>query len=417
MGYGYFWGRYEPARPRRVKDGLKTKSQRGRIGETWWSNRWIEVLESLGMGARLGRGRSYARMGQVVSIDIQKGAVAARVQGTRAKPYSIRIELKPLSEKDWDKVTDAMASQAVFAARLLSGEMPQNIEDAFGEAKISLFPTSVKDLATDCSCPDWANPCKHIAAVYYLMAERFDEDPFLIFKLRGQTKEELIGILREKRSQSSPEVDVKSPIETELSQREEAVPLEKCLDIFWQAGAALDSFTINPALPEVENAVLKRLGNAPFTVGKQNVASLLAKAYSIASAAALRKAHGPQEQVALKLERKLMSAILGEWVEDNELHQEIDGLSLREALLRQIESVEQSMRNSGNSAFANRCKRLAMLRFGFADGRCWLQREIALEFGVTPNRVGQMEAKLLRSLRHPYRTRFLKPFVKEQTEH
>ena len=296
MGYGYFWGHYEPARPRPVKDGLKTKSQRGQIGETWWSKRWIGVLESFGMGARLGRGRSYARRGQVVSIDVQKGAVAARVQGTQPKPYSIKIEMKPLSEKDWDKVTDAMASQAVFAARLLSGEMPRNIEEAFGEAKISLFPTSVKDLITDCSCPDWANPCKHIAAVYYLMAERFDEDPFLIFKLRGRTKEELIGILREKHSLTLPEADVTSPIEADFSQREAAVPLEKCLDTFWQAGAALDSFTVNPALPEVENAILKRLGNAPFTVGKQNVASLLAKAYSIASTTALRKAHEPQER-------------------------------------------------------------------------------------------------------------------------
>ena len=295
MGSRGFWGYYEPARPKPVKDGIKTKSQRGQIGETWWSKRWIGVLESFGMGARLGRGRSYARMGQVISIDVQKGAVAAKVQGTRAKPYSIKIELKPLSEKDWNKVTDAMASQAVFAARLLSGEMPRNIEEAFGEAKISLFPTSVKDLITDCSCPDWANPCKHIAAVYYLMAERFDEDPFLIFKLRGRTKEELIGILREKRSQTLPEADVTSPIEADFSQREAAVPLEKCLDTFWQAGAALDSFTVNPTLPEVENAILKRLGNAPFTVGKQNVASLLAKAYSIASTTALRKAHEPQE--------------------------------------------------------------------------------------------------------------------------
>src|SRR4030042_6739790 len=112
MGYDYLWSHYEPAQPRPVKDGLRTKSQHGRIGETWWSKRWIGVLESFGMGARLGRGRSYARQGQVVSIDIEKGIVTARVQGSRAKPYSVEIKLKPLSEQDWDKVTDAMASQA-----------------------------------------------------------------------------------------------------------------------------------------------------------------------------------------------------------------------------------------------------------------------------------------------------------------
>jgi len=295
MGHWGFWGHYEPARPKPVKDGIKAKSQRGDIGETWWSKRWIGVLESFGMGARLGRGRSYARMGQVVSIDVQKGIVSAKVQGTRPKPYLVEIELKPLSEKDWDKVTDAMASQAVFAAKLLSGEMPQNIEEAFSEAKVSLFPTSVKDLITDCSCPDWANPCKHIAAVYYLLAERFDEDPFLIFKLRGRTKEEIIEILREKRAQTLPEEEASTLIEADLSPKGTAVPLEECLDTFWQAGEALDSFTVNPTLPEVDNAILKRLGSAPFTVGKHNVASLLAKAYSVASSAALRKAREPQE--------------------------------------------------------------------------------------------------------------------------
>ena len=117
MSWGH-WQYYEPARPKPVKNGIKTKSQRGAIGETWWSKRWIQVLESLGMGARLGRGRSYARRGQVVSIDVQKGAVTAKVQGTRPKPYSITICLAPLSDQDWDKVTDVMASQAIFAAKL-----------------------------------------------------------------------------------------------------------------------------------------------------------------------------------------------------------------------------------------------------------------------------------------------------------
>ena len=200
MSWGY-WPHYEPARPKPVKNGIKTKNERGAIGETWWSKRWIHVLESLGMGARLDRGRSYARRGQVVSIDVQKSVVTAKVQGSRPKPYSITIRLVSLSDKDWDKVIDIMASQAIFAAKLLSGEMPQNIEEAFVEAKVSLFPRSGKDLDTDCSCPDYANPCKHIAAVYYILAERFDSDPFLIFKLRGRTKEEIIQALRKKRGQ------------------------------------------------------------------------------------------------------------------------------------------------------------------------------------------------------------------------
>ncbi|MCL0074251.1 SWIM zinc finger family protein [Dehalococcoidia bacterium] len=288
MGRWSRWEYYGPAQPKPVKDGIKAKTQRGEIGETWWSKRWIEVLKSFDMGARLTRGRAYARQGQVVSIDVKKGIVTARVQGTRAKPYSVEITLNPLSDEDWDKVTDAMASQAVFAAKLLSGEMPRNIEEAFAEVEIPLFPVSERELDTDCSCPDWANPCKHIAAVYYLLAENFDDDPFLIFKLRGRTREEIIEILREKRAQTLPE-EASTIIEAGPAQESAAIPLEECLDTFWQAGEALDSFTVDPAPPDVEHAVLKRLGDAPFAIGKHNLAALLAKAYTIASDAALEK--------------------------------------------------------------------------------------------------------------------------------
>ncbi|MDP2948270.1 MAG: SWIM zinc finger family protein, partial [Chloroflexota bacterium] len=186
MGRRGEWEFYPPSRPRPVEGGIKAKSQRGRIGETWWSGKWLAFLESLDLGARLGRGRAYARAGQVMSLEVKKGQVAARVQGSRPRPYSVSIQLAPLSEAQWRKVADAMASQALFAARLLAGEMPQDIEEAFRAAGVSLFPTRRGDLESDCSCPDWANPCKHVAAVYYLLAEEFDRDPFLIFRLRGK---------------------------------------------------------------------------------------------------------------------------------------------------------------------------------------------------------------------------------------
>jgi uncharacterized Zn finger protein len=297
MTWGSYWGYYKPAKPKEVKNGIKAKSKRGAIGETWWSKRWIGVLESFDMGARLTRGRSYARKGQVISIDVQKGVVTAKVQGTRPKPYAVRIQLNPISEPEWDKVSDAMASKAIFAAKLLSGEMPLDIEDAFGEAGVSLFPTSEKELETECTCPDWANPCKHIAAVYYLLAERFDEDPFLIFKLRGRTEEEIIDSLREKRAATTTVEEGETITEsTVLTKGEKVRPLEECLDSFWHAGDALDSFSINPARPEIENAILKRLGDAPFSIGKVNLTSLLSKAYEVASSAALQKASGESEE-------------------------------------------------------------------------------------------------------------------------
>ena len=108
-GDGGYWDYYEPSRPRRVEGGIKTKSERGEIGETWWSKRWIKVLESFSMGTRLTRGRSYARQGQVISIDVEPGLVKAKVQGSQPRPYNVKIRLEFFLDQDWDKVTDVMA--------------------------------------------------------------------------------------------------------------------------------------------------------------------------------------------------------------------------------------------------------------------------------------------------------------------
>src|ERR1700730_13086795 len=280
-GRGDYWDYYEPAQPRRVKDGIKAKSERGGIGETWWSKRWVGVLESFSLGTRLTRGRSYARQGQVISIDVEPGIVKAKVQGTQPRPYAIKIKLKPLSDNDWDRVTEAMASQAIFAAKLLAGEMPTEIEEAFDAVNVSLFPTVATDLDTDCSCPDWANPCKHTAAVYYLLAERFDEDPFLIFKLRGRTKEEIIAALREKRTAVATSQEVPASIETP----EASALLTENLSTFWQAGEGLAAFAVHPAAARVDKAILKRLGDGPFSLNGQNLATLLGKAYDVIDAA------------------------------------------------------------------------------------------------------------------------------------
>lgn len=295
-GPGY-WGYYQPAKPKEVKDGIKAKSKRGCIGEKWWSKRWVEVLESFNIGARLTRGRSYARKGQVVSIDVEKGLVRSKVQGTMSQPYDIKIELKPLSEEEWAKAISAMACKAVFSARLLSGEMPSGIEDAFRDAGVSLFPKNKKDLLTSCSCPDWSNPCKHIAAVYYLLAEKFDSDPFLIFRLRGRTKEEIIEALREMRSAGAEADDDRGASCLSAPSTDGVQPLEECLHSFWQVGPELDSIQVDPTQgPEVEDAVMKRLGDSPFFIGKANLASVLSKAYRIAGRAALQKASGETEE-------------------------------------------------------------------------------------------------------------------------
>ncbi len=294
-----YWSYYEPAKPKEVKNGLKAKSIRGCIGETWWSKRWVKTLESFNLGARLTRGKSYARKGQVVSIDVNPGIVRARVQGTGSEPYDVVIKLKPLSDAEWDKAASTMASKAVFAARLLGGEMPQNIEEAFSESGLSLFPSKGRDLKTDCSCPDWSNPCKHIAAVYYLLAEQFDCDPFLIFKLRGRSKEDIMEAMRKMRSAEAVE-EADGISRSSQDAREESRALEECLECYWQSGGELDLLEVNPRAPDVEGAVLKRLGQAPFYIAGVNLAALLPKAYEKAGKAALLRATGETESIEMQ---------------------------------------------------------------------------------------------------------------------
>lgn len=169
------------------------------FGKNWWATQFNQVLENMGWQSRLQRGRTYARKGAVLELSLKGSKAEARVQGTRPKPYQVEIEFQPLSNDEWSRVITAMAGQALFAASLLSGEMPRDIETVFTICGVSLFPRSSKIIQAYCSCPDIANPCKHIAAVYYLLGQRFDEDPFLLFELRGMPREQLLTWLSQER--------------------------------------------------------------------------------------------------------------------------------------------------------------------------------------------------------------------------
>lgn len=182
--------------PRRVEGGIRARSRRGAIGEQWWSRRFIDVLESFGMTGRLARGRNYARAGQVLEFQLTQGKVSAQVQGSRPVPYKVRIGVLPLTTAQWRRVEAALGAQALFRAKLLAGEMPHEIEEVFAECGTPLFPRHARDLEMSCSCPDWGVPCKHLAAVCYVLAEAFDEDPFAVLAWRGRGRAELLAALR-----------------------------------------------------------------------------------------------------------------------------------------------------------------------------------------------------------------------------
>lgn len=280
---------YPRSRPRAARGGIKAQSKRGRFGESWWAQRWIAVLESFEIGGRLGRGRSYARNGQVLSIDIVKGKVSARVQGSRPKPYDVVIRVKTLAEAAWGKAVSALSTQALYAAKLLAGEMPTDIEGIFTKAKLSLFPGQRNDLETACSCPDWSNPCKHVAAVHYLLGEEFDRDPFLIFKLRGLSREELVKRL----GQTVPK---QAPRKARLDKGATASPLPADPARFWAGGDLADASFGEVQTPPVAAALPQRLGNFPFWRGRDRFLDALAPIYRAASAAGMNAFLGEQPE-------------------------------------------------------------------------------------------------------------------------
>lgn len=279
---------FKPSKPREVEGGLKARSQRGAFGKSWWAGRWIAALERLMDAGRLTRGRSYARKGQVLSIEETPDGITARVQGSRPKPYKVSIQVAPLTDAQWDKVMDALAEQALFTAQLLAGEMPQDIEQAFSAAGVSLFPAKRGDLVTECSCPDYANPCKHVAATHYILGERFDEDPFLLFRLRGRTQEQILEDLRQRRAGQTETIE-EEPAE------EETVPLEDCLEHFWELGASLENVPVSIRLPAVEMPLLKRLSEAAF-VPEPGIESMLQAAYQAIGQEAIRAAFHEEEK-------------------------------------------------------------------------------------------------------------------------
>jgi uncharacterized Zn finger protein len=285
-GSGFRRGGWYPQskQPRRVDNGLKARTSRGQIGASWWSRRFLDVLESFAIGTRLTRGRTYARKGQVISLHVSSGRVTARVQGSRARPYVVRIGIDPFPELVWAKIEIALAEQALPSAKLLAGEVPPELEEIFEAAGAPLFPGSVEELGQECSCPDWEVPCKHLAATFYLLAEAFDEDPFLILRWRGRDREPLLGRLRELRSGEPAGIDSESQSSavpsvgaavalTGLSVADTADELDR----FWLPPPALSA---QPAALQVEpDLVLRQLPVPAGMLGGEALTSRLRRAY------------------------------------------------------------------------------------------------------------------------------------------
>lgn len=267
------WDYKKKSVPINVEGGIKSQSKRGLFSESWWGKRWIEALESFHDSARLARGRSYARKGQVLSVDIVSGGVKARVQGSRVHPYKVSIEMDELSEHSWYLVIEALSQKALFTARLLAGELPSEIEEIFQEVHVQLLPSHHSHLKTDCTCPDWSNPCKHVASVLYLLGEEFDRDPFLLFKMRGMDRETFLTQLEKNTLTPLKTQQVILPSEEEKSS---SLSTEK----FWDVEEiASDWLQAGFEAPSQFGGFFKSLGKFPFWRGAHPLTDTLDKIY------------------------------------------------------------------------------------------------------------------------------------------
>ena len=286
MSWWHDFGGHKPSVPRKVKGGIRAQTAHGQFGKSWWGRRWIEVLEGFDIGDRLSRGRKYARAGQVLSIDVEKGIVRAKVQGSRKRPYQIEIRVKTLSERTSKTLAKVLARRALFTAQLLRGEMPEGIETAFKEAGASLFPKERGDLVTECSCPDWSNPCKHIAAVYYLLGEEFDRDPFLIFRMRGIERDKLVSLPGSPKGAKMVREGKAAAIRSKQRRRTPGnLPADP--DKFWRPPSPLTEATPEATIPRLAAALPRQLGPFPFWRGEEQFLPSLIEVYSAASNAAL----------------------------------------------------------------------------------------------------------------------------------
>lgn len=251
----------------------------------WWVQRWNDLLNSYRFKKRLERARNYAREGNVLSIEFKGPQVLAQVQGTAPEPYQLSLSIDPFTEEDWNYVVETMAEQAIYSAHLLAGEMPYDIEKVFTANGLSLFPFTLSDIHSRCSCPDPQNPCKHIGAVYYQLGDRFSEDPFVLFQLRGRSKEQILDDLR--RLRSTGDVPAESHQHSTTSPDQVGQPIQKVtplnIEQFWQYNEPLDSSLVVIVPPSDSRTILDVLGTISLSLADTRLMEYLKGIYQTVS--------------------------------------------------------------------------------------------------------------------------------------
>lgn len=309
-----------PLKPRRVRGGVKISSaeQQDLWSKSWAAQRWVRLIEQGAPGKRAVEGLEYAVLGQTKSLHVEHGALVAMVQGRAERTYQTKLSLTPLTAEQWDRVVQVMTDQAVYAAKLLAGDLPTNIEDVFSPLGLKLFVTEPSELTCSCTCVDFTSEaherkekgetgptpwCKHAACAVYLFAQRLSNDPFQMFKLRGLDGAELFERLRHNRAVANASKTNPSVYVGRVPGVSDAAPmaLEATRD-FWELPPELEALETPIEPPPVSHPLLRRLGPSPLATaapGKETtppatfpLVGLLASCYETISEAVIREERG-----------------------------------------------------------------------------------------------------------------------------
>lgn len=269
--------KHYPLRVTRSAFGIRAQDLRTLARGTWWARRWIAALEAMRLGARFGRGRQYAVSGQVTDLVVEGAHVSALVVGSRPNPYRVTLDFTAAEGTARERITEAIRSQPMTLGRLLAGDLPVEAGELFRAEGVPLFPQAeprgktpegkmIWDVVMRCSCPDWARPCKHMAAVLLLLGEEVARRPATLLALRGVDVEELVP-------PAAPEESI------QVSAPEESVGLEKS---GWRASAPANGGAL----------LVRRLGPLPYWRGTARCVETLEKMQNRAGSVAREAAAG-----------------------------------------------------------------------------------------------------------------------------
>jgi uncharacterized Zn finger protein len=266
-----------------------------------WSERWLALLNQLGYEPHLRRGRSYARRGQVKALEVQMGRITAQVDDRDLGLCEIEILTNRLTDAQWQQVMDALSRQAIYVAQLLAGDMPTNIDELFQQAGVNLLPGGHYDMEIRCNqCQSSGQPCKHTAAVLYLLGQMLDDDPWLLFRLRGRDRQQVLQALRQRRSDNEDTLPAAAGQQTQHptigslgNAADQSMPLSAQLESFWGSSKKLSNLHHHIAPPTIKLALLRRLGHPPFPTDSLDAYEQLARTYHHVTEEALGLAYAP----------------------------------------------------------------------------------------------------------------------------